>query len=383
MLPSVSCFGRTRFESRDFSRSFDYVLTIFANAKLKQLLMKDAFLTNALPSVNTIAGVVNLFVFRGFFMTVSDVLSISVPVTTTPGTSHQTSPNPTPELSEIVSVACAAVSQLESTGPSHLAKKREFSCEKRDEGAPLPKKQRPSPENAEESLVEERRTAITNGLTAWKLDYEPSPSFWLSFVPGVSNIVRKESLSAVAIFMEKVARARTRRKLISVLEKNRGVLSENMFCMNTATEAKMVAACELIDKELTKLKAYGPLLPKEKTDESKKEKTLQSDDPLYRAKVPVWKRFGEWQKGFVPSPAGIFSLVPGIAAKLKNITDRLFADLLRDIRKAQSLASLAERLKDHGELMHEYTAFVDTATAARMEAACSLLQEEAKALPTP
>jgi hypothetical protein len=357
-------------------------------------------------------------------MTVSDVLSAPASPIKSPIGSPGASPNPTQELPEIVSVALAALPRkLEATGPSLPEKKRNITREKKDsedlkarepvesmkaqivkevgrategpeaaEKKDLPvceqskdkitveNKDGASSASVEEKFVSERREEITKGLTAWNADYKPYPSFWLSFVPGISGIVQKECLVAVRTFMDEVKEAQTRRKLCSVLERNRVILTENECFMDTSTAEKAHAACELIDGELARLRAFGPLPSKVAGNGAKQEKTLQPNDPLYSVKLPLWEKLDGWKKDFVPTPAGLLNFIPGVASKLKDITDRLCGDLFRDIRKAQSIASLAGRLKIHQELLRAYTAFVDAATVAKMEAACNLLEEGSKEL---
>ena len=276
------------------------------------------------------------------------------------------SPNPIPTLRSIVSVALAALPSLEETaGPSLPTRTRLVSYETKAAEAL-------EQEQTEERYVTERRREIIGGLTAWKASYDPSPSFWLSFVPKVSNIVKKESLLAVDDFIERLEQARTRVKVLSVLEKNEKLLLENIAFMNSATERKMLEACELIEGEVQRLREFGPLPPKE-VKEPKGAKTILSDDPLYAVKTDLWTRFEDWKKDFIPAPCGFLAFIPGISAKMKSITNRLFGDLYKDIRRSGTMAVLTDKLKAHRELMLEYTAFVDSVTAMKMRMANAIL----------
>lgn len=299
---------------------------------------------------------------------------------TPPGSPEETPPT-TPGLNEVVSVVGqAALSQVHKSGPSE--KKREISCEKKETDdkvadVAVPKIEL-SPESLEAKFVEDRKAEIIKGLDAWEIGYAPYANGWLSLLPGVSGLVHQESLSAVQCFKEGVKEAKTRRKLVSVLEKNRQILADNQGLMDDSTINKVKSAYTLIDNEVECLKKFGPIPSKVATGGPKKEKTLQRDDSLYEVKHSLWQYIEEWKKDFVPYPSVWFLF--WMAPKLKEITDRLCGDLFRDIRKAQTLADLAKKLTVHQNRFRGYVASVDSATAAKMETVCAFIQEKAQAL---
>ena len=269
------------------------------------------------------------------------------------------SPNPTQKLQGVVSVAFAALAPDETVGPSLSG--RTVPCEITE------------PSEQEKEYVAERKAEIVKGFKAWKVSYQPSPSLLLSFIPRVSSIIRKQCSCTINILIDRLQQAKTRGKILSVLEKNRKILLENTSFMNAATERKMLEACALIEGEVKRLREFGPLPPKEAAKESKGVKPIRTDDPLYDVKSALWNRFEEWERDFVPTPLRILSIIPGISAKMKGIMNRLFGELFKDIRRAATMTSLTEKLNAHRELMMEYTAFVDAATAAKMKLADALL----------
>ena len=235
-----------------------------------------------------------------------------------------------------------------------------------------------SKNSEEKEFIELRKTEIVRCLATWKACYNPSAARAISWNLGKAahEVINNHLSLAVDGCMNAVKQAQTRKKLISTLQKNKEVLVESAEFVDSITRIKNQEACRLIDDELSRLRDFGPLPSKSKASGPQQCKSPRSDDPLYGMKIFAWERLEEWKKGFDPSPNVllIWSLSQkSLAAKI----NRLFSNLLREIRRAPSAVLLAETLVRHRELLMDCVIFVDKTTEANMRRACAILARAA------
>ena len=255
------------------------------------------------------------------------------------------------------------------TGPSFSDRERALSY---DEISLEHQGQKTCLDPKEERFIAERKVEIISGLTSWKASYNPAPPIFLSFVPKISNVIKKASLLAVATCMDRLERALTRRKIVSILEDGKKTFEENNSLMNSSTQKKVREAVDFINGELKRLRDFGPLQDKAAAV-PKSEKEPKLDDPIYSEKSTLLTRCRNWKKDFSPAPIWILSRIPGMETRVLATTDRLFCDLCSDIRRVKSMDALKKKLQLHSDLIQDYTTFVDASTTEKMRALCDLL----------
>lgn len=244
-------------------------------------------------------------------------------------------------------------------------------AEKKTEVAPVAEQSR------ELLFVQIKVRSMLKKLERWKQDYDPAPAFYLGWIPGMSRTVHIESFDVLEAFMTKLGKATTRQKLASILKKNAQIMQESMFCMNTATVAKMTEACSLIEEELKKIGHVDELLQGEK---EKKQPAISPQDPLFVYKTRLMEKLGAWNRDFAPQPQSLISVVPGVVDTLANKAKRLFNHLYKGIAKADAREKLTKFLTDYKELISNYSLFVNAATAEKLEAVRDILGAEIAAL---
>ena len=288
----------------------------------------------------------------------------------------------TPADQKISDVAFTSIRHSSVEGEVSPRRQKRIVClsgEQQDEGVIKRFKSSSPVDDQESHFVRQKKKLLREKITLWRDGYSPAPSFVASWIPGMKAIVRKQSLSVVDKFEDSLDRVSSKAKLVSVLAKNKQIMTENMFCMNAATEKKMKEACAFIDQELAEI---GPVAESPRPEiVVKTEKTVDSSDPLHAEKTSVLEQLKTWKAEFHPKPPSVFAGFSGVVDSVQGSAHRLFQDLFKDIRKAPTKEKLVKIFEESRELISDYKIFVDGNTVAQLDQACAILQKEQVACP--